>query len=131
MGVYRTAVHDRLEVPARVRLPFERTRFDLGVIGDTNGIDDNEAILDFGIGRDATQIIGGNDTDSAAPNCCSSVPGARSCANGTFCEPVPASGRRHFERPLSALRSRRILRVVCSVVPMSARCERDQGRWLG
>jgi hypothetical protein len=39
---------------------------------------------------------------------------ARSCANGTFCEPVPASGRRHFGRSLSALRSRRIWRVVRS-----------------
>ena len=64
--------------------------------------------------------------------CCSWVPGARSWANGTFCEPVPASGRGRFGRPLSAaLRSGRIWRFVRPVVPVSARCERDQGAWLG
>jgi hypothetical protein len=42
---------------------------------------------------------------------------ARSCANGTFCEPVPAIGRGHFGRSLSALR--------CALVGSGESCARS------
>ena len=53
-------------VKGDVRLAFERAGFDLRVIGDADGIDDHEAVLGFGVGRDAAQIVGGDDADAAA-----------------------------------------------------------------
>ena len=63
--------------------------------------------------------------------CCSSVPGARSCANGTFCQPVPASGRQHFGRSLTALRSRRIWRDASGVRDAGSGDARSAGAGAG